>query len=66
VSAYSSNTLGFNTFNFVHRNLIARAVTELGGPRRFMGSDLLSMLERAAILQIGCDPGCPESMQQVE
>jgi hypothetical protein len=29
----SSNALDFNAFDFVHRNLIVRAVIELGGPR---------------------------------
>jgi hypothetical protein len=42
--------------------LIARAVIELGRPRRFVCGNLLSMLERAAILQIGCNAGRAEGM----
>jgi hypothetical protein len=54
--------LKINAFDFVHRDLVACAVIELGRTRRFVRSDLLRILERAAIFQIGCDTGRPKSM----
>jgi hypothetical protein len=42
-----------NSLDLVEWNLVLSAVIELGCPRRFVVSDLLSNFEFAAVLQIG-------------
>ena len=51
-----------NSFHFIERNLITSAVVEPGGARRFMAGHVLGDLQLAAILEIGGDSRCPETM----
>jgi hypothetical protein len=51
-----------NAFDLVERHIVAAPVVELGRPRRrVIGYDRRA-LQRAAVLQIGGDPGCAERM----
>jgi hypothetical protein len=55
----SSNS---DLLDFIERDLIVRAVVELGGAGTLVRSHRLCVFERATAVQVGCDPGCPESM----
>lgn len=44
-----------DSLDLIERDLIGRAVVKLCGPRAFVSSDCLSVLERSAIQQIGRD-----------
>jgi hypothetical protein len=48
--------------NFVERNLVLSPVIELGRPRRFVVSDLLSHFQFSAVLQIRRNAGRAEGM----
>ena len=54
--AYSNR----DPLHFIERDLVARAVVELRGPRRFVCRDCLSIFHRAAILKVSRDAGCPK------
>jgi hypothetical protein len=61
-TSIAQRCLDRDSLDFVERNLILSAVIELGCPRRFVVSDLLSNFEFAAVLQIRRDPGRAEGM----
>src|SRR6266851_444671 len=46
--------------DFVEGNLILGAIVQLGRARRFVRRDLLRMLERSAVLNVGRDAGRAE------
>jgi hypothetical protein len=48
--------------NLIERNLVLGTIVKLSRPRRLVRCDLLSVFERAAVLEIGPDSGCPKSM----
>ena len=51
-----------DSLNFIERNLVVSPVIKLGGPRRFVVSDLLRDFEFAAVLQIRRNAGRTEGM----
>jgi hypothetical protein len=54
--------LRINSLDLVEGNLILGAIIEFRGTRRLMRRDLLRVLQRAAVLQIGSNSGCSKSM----
>src|ERR1039458_6663422 len=51
-----------NPLNFIQRDLVARAVVELGGSWRLVGGDRLGVLDRTSVLQVRGDAGGPEGV----
>jgi hypothetical protein len=51
-----------DSFNFIETQVIGCSVIQLRSPRRFMGGDLLSLLDCAAIFQVGRNVGCPKGV----
>jgi hypothetical protein len=47
----------FDALDLVERNFIFGPIVKLRGTRRLMCRDLLSVFERAAVLEIGGNPG---------
>jgi len=54
--------LNRNPFDFIERNLIARAIIELGGARALMRRHHLGVFERPASFEVGGNACCPEGM----
>lgn len=54
--------LNHNPLDFVQGNLIARAIVQLRGTRRFVRRDRLRVFNRPAVLQVSRDAGCPEGV----
>src|SRR6516162_3337853 len=51
-----------NPLDLVERDLVPRAVVKLGGARTLMRRHGLCVFERAAALEVGCDPRGAERM----
>jgi hypothetical protein len=52
----------YNPLDLIQADLIAPAITELSRARRGVVCHRRSFFEGAAILEIGRDPGCPETV----
>ena len=59
---FSTRSLNSNLLDFIERDLVVCAVVELGGTRALVGGHGLSVLERAAIVEIGGDAGGAEGV----
>ena len=44
-----------NPLDLVEADLVGGAIVEFGRPRRLVGRDLLGVLQRAAVLEVGGD-----------
>ena len=55
-------TLDRNPLHFIQCDLVTRAIVELGGARALMRGYELRVLQRAAVIEIGGDPGGPEGV----
>ncbi len=54
--------LNRDPLDLVEGDLVLGPVIELGRPRGLMGGNGLGVLDRAAVLEIGGDPGGPEGV----
>lgn len=52
----SSVALNFDAFDFLERKFLAGEIVEFSSTWRFVVRDVLSVLQRASILQVNCNP----------
>ena len=52
----SSVALNFDPFDFLKRKFLAGELVEFSSTWRFVVRDVLSLLQRASILQVNCNP----------
>lgn len=52
----SSVALNFDPFDFLERKFLAGELVEFSSTWRFVVRDVLSVLQRASILQVSCNP----------
>jgi hypothetical protein len=52
--------LNYDPLDLIERDLIAGAIVELGRARTLVRRHKLSILQSAAVVEIGCDPRCAE------
>ena len=51
-----------NSLHLIERNLVLPSVVELRRPRALVIGDVLCGFQRAVVLQVRSDAGCPESV----
>lgn len=56
------NSLNSDPLDFLQRDLVSRAVVELGRPRALMSGHCPGVLQRAVGLQVGDDAGLAEGV----
>jgi len=54
--------LNHDPLDLIEAELVAPAIIKLGGARRGVVRHRRGLLERAAVLEIGGDAGCPEAV----
>src|ERR1700722_13031057 len=59
---YAGTRLNLNLLDFVEAELVIGAVVKLGRAGRFVGGNLLSFLDGAAVFQVVRDSGGPEAV----
>jgi len=55
-AVYNSSGLDYDSLYLIERNLIARPIIQLRGPRRFMCCDRLGIFDRTPVFQVSRDP----------
>ena len=59
----SSVALNFDPFDFLERKFLAGEIVEFSSTWRFVVRDVLSLLQRAFILQLSCNPSDPKGVE---